>query len=302
MATSGNNNGFVWDAKAAEPYWRQKALEALVQSVEAAIQGTRYVFIVMNMASIVIISSCVTLYIPWIRHIPARLAANDFRVPHLNKLIWEDLYTGTLPLVGLKYSSDDLIVIGPVAVFTLTLWYVYAHRRENEAFAHLSKECFRAHQSGRVEQARYLAWSTAHYFLFTVTDTVNSLPRGIRPDKGLKLRFAATLLVFLPVLSLLLFLGETVLFVFVVPSSLSGTPQPNALPLWDSLTIHEKIEMLLRLGFAVSLGACSLWFTITAKQFEAGTLACQEQVKRIHDQIETEDASAHSASLQRDPP
>lgn len=261
-----------------ESEWQKMATKALVESVIDAIRRTRYVFLAMNITAVFLLSAIVNNYLPWMRHIPLR---DPTPPPHIvssvNKLMWEDLYTVTMPILGIKYSNDDVILVGPITVCILTLWFAYAARRENHAFGHLAQSCEQAFQSGRRGEAKYLA-SVVHHFLFTTT-TENDRPFG-QQARGLQLRRAVKALVFLPTVALVAFIVATALSI-VLPFSLSGTLDPTV-PLWSSMRGVERAEMIARLLFSTGAATLAASFTWKGWQFDTNTRTWQAKVLRVH--------------------
>ncbi|NNN06369.1 MAG: hypothetical protein HKL90_10755 [Elusimicrobia bacterium] len=167
-----------------EARWNEKKMAALLDAGVDAIQRSRYVFIAITIAGILMLSAQFNAYLPWIRE-PVHMtsaeilkAATEKNPPvegcgqglssglnasqdcqknlaateaefkdtqdHLRRELWEDLHIVDVPVLGLKFDVWDLQTIGSVAMAVLALWYFFAQRRENHVIGSIVDEAIKA--------------------------------------------------------------------------------------------------------------------------------------------------------------
>jgi hypothetical protein len=111
--------------------WRKEHLTTLVKASEEATKRFRFVFIVINIAGIIILAAQFNSSLAWLHRVTAR---KDIP-PDVKKLatdvLHKDLYVVSAPLLGIKFSAFDQSVIGSFALMVLAVWFFLAARREN---------------------------------------------------------------------------------------------------------------------------------------------------------------------------
>jgi hypothetical protein len=156
--------------------WEKEKCAALLEAAKTAVVRNRYVFAAVNIGAILMLSAQFNATVPWIRNTVER-ATDDKIKGYLTEFLWRDLGTVSLPLIGIKFSTADLQVIGAVAMAVLAVWMFYATRRENHVINAISQEAKHALTQNDIGKAQYLYHGIAHYFVFT-TITDNDVPGG----------------------------------------------------------------------------------------------------------------------------
>ena len=171
--------------------WREKEILALVDATEQASQRTRWSYLALWLASVVMITAQLSLYAPWAAFVQERISygcekgaepcTSDRR--QLSRVLWNEIYHVSIPALGLKINSDDLIVIGTgtLAALAASLWF--CQRREYSVLKHLLRVSRGATCDPPLRSFIYSA--TAHHFVFNTTTThdypIEYAPRNTLP-------------------------------------------------------------------------------------------------------------------------
>jgi hypothetical protein len=261
---------------AATTDWRKEKLASLVQAAAHAIGRARFVLLVSNIAGILILAGLFNSTFPWIRHSIERAenaAKQKKDVPqlsHLHKVEYEDLWTLSAPLLGVKVSVDDLSVVGSSALLVIAIWQFYCVRREThvvKVIADLSKR-----YGEEPEVIGYLYHGVAHYFVFTT--------RFLDDNRK---RVGATIAV-----SILFFMPAWIPILNVLSDSYTlFVPYKGQLPLsdghantWDSLSCPERVEAVVRMLFAIVVGGISFNYCMTCRRLDRITRSNVDQMRR----------------------
>jgi hypothetical protein len=259
--------------------WKHERVRALVSAAENAVQRTRSVFLVLNLGCAVMVTAQLNLYFSWVRRV--RVRAYDQLMEskevygegikqvrdRLEKALWDDLYNVSMPLLGIEYSADDLIIIGTVSMSVLTLWFVYAHRRENHCIADLERIAVDEKLS-EPGLASYIYYAIAHHFVFTTTTLDDAADGGGGPKKALRWFF--TLLNHIPWLASLAVVLVTALSLFVPQMELVLVPirEKAAFP---QLRYYEKIEAIIRMAWGLAFTSLTMYYCIQAQKYDRST-------------------------------
>jgi hypothetical protein len=247
--------------------WRKEKYQVLLEAGAHAVNRARYVFIALNVTGIFVLIGLFNSTFPWVRNSIARAKAMSpppDHLLHIQKTMYEDLWTMTAPLIGVRISVFDLAIVGSVSLFVLAVWLYYCTRRENLIVLVIASEALAALRAGEKEAAAYLYHGIAHYFVFTTRQDI-SVPAGEKP------RLAPTIVVqallFMPAWIPCLIVLSDVFTVFV-PFTLSFDPTD---PLWNKISFAEKVEACIRILVALSLGAWSLALCRLSLRFDRAT-------------------------------
>ena len=246
--------------------WQQAKFSALLEACSHAINRARYVFAIINIAGIAILAALFNSTLPWLRNAieRAKLAIPPpDHLPFIKHTMYEELWTISIPLLGIKFSVFDVSVIGSTCLFVLALWYYYSVRRENQVVHIVVGEANSALAESK-ECARYLYHGIAHYFVFTTRLEAN-IPAGQVPLAGPTAAIRA--LLYMPAwVPLLIVISD--LFTVVAPYKLAFDPA-NAL--WTHLSTPEKSEVIIRLVFALTATFCSYRLCRQSVLFDTAT-------------------------------
>lgn len=101
----------------------------LLEAASIAIKRARYVFIIVNIAGILIFSAEFNAIFPWIRNSIDR-ANTDPDLKELLTQVWfTELQVVSVPLRGIKFSAFDLTVFGSLASLLLAIWFYYCVKK-----------------------------------------------------------------------------------------------------------------------------------------------------------------------------
>lgn len=194
----------------------------------------------------------------------------------INKVVWDDLYNVSLPLLGIKYSADDLTVLGTATMSILALWFVYVHRRENHCIGVLRDIAEDAKTKDRA-LASYIHAAIAHHFVFTTT-TLNDEPytelKGKKTDSSRiksALRWHVIVLIHLPWVASLMAVAVMCASLFI-RSKLAIVPDPyNHSPLFFQMDVAERVEAIIRMVWGLAFTYLTINYCFRAQKFDRDT-------------------------------
>lgn len=270
-------------AKSTQTDWTKERAAALLDAATNAVTRARYIFMAINVAGVLIVIAAFNGTVPW-----TRLLMKSARTPEsikkiLPDLVFRDLSTVSIPLLGSKISASDLAPVGSVAMALLVVWFWYALRRENHVIRAVHRDANAAWNSDLSDLARYLYHGVAHYFVFT-TITDNNVPVGDKRSvtASPSVRFLFFMPAWIPV-----FLIVVDLFSLFSTFTLNRDVNPAAppQPLWDMLNNGEKTEVQIRLVFAAVVGLFCVWKCFDCWKFDRNT---REAISDLQRHVEPE--------------
>lgn len=247
--------------------WRKEKYKVLLEAGVHAINRARYVFLAINVAGVFVLLGLFNATFPWLRNSIERAKAMKLapdHLQHIQKTVYQDLWTLTSPILGIKISVFDLAIIGSSALFILAVWQYYCVRRENNIVHIIRAEARKLVELKEFDAASYLYHGIAHYFVFTTRfDTM--VPAGQRT------RIAPTrvvqALILMPVwIPLLILLSEVI--TVASPYKLALDPQSI---LWYKLSSGEQIEEVLRMLFCLGVSCWSAVLCVQALKYDKST-------------------------------
>lgn len=236
-------------AKQNEEKWEEKKIEVLLEAASIAIKRARYVFILVNIAAILIFAAQFNAYFPWIRNVVMR--TNDAHTKEVvNEILTRNLQLVSVPLLGINFSAFDLTVIGSLAALLLAIWFYYCVRREYLVINEVYKI---AEDSPYIEKRAYLYHGIAHYFVYT-TAAKRERPEVFTPQTTA--RAVVKALFFVPAWLPLLIVVFDIISLIRPPQF---TQVPGCESLWCVLKhFNQHKEGILRMVFAIILSLFSL--------------------------------------------
>ena len=258
--------------------WTKEKLAVLLLAASQAIDRSRYVFIVLNIAGVCIIAALFNAILPWIRHVIPRIAKLNPAPPELNmlrKTLTEDLTVITAPLLGIKFSVFDLSLIGTTALLVIAIWQYYCVRRENQTVHTVCEEAARELKNGNSECAKYLYHGIAHHFVFTTKFGAHA-PAGMRAEPAPT--FVVVALFFMPAWIPFVILATDILSLALTCKVCPNPAQPE--PLFFVLGPLAQVEAVLRMAYAATIGGVSLYYCYKGLEYENGTRRDLDQLKQ----------------------
>src|SRR4051794_21201019 len=101
--------------------WKKEKLSILIDAAVHAINRARYVFIVSNITGILILVGLFNSTFAWLRNAIERAKGRSDLVSHLQKTLYEDLWTINIPLLGSKISVFDLSIVASTALLVISV-------------------------------------------------------------------------------------------------------------------------------------------------------------------------------------
>jgi hypothetical protein len=190
--------------------------------------------------------------------------------------VWDDQYNVSMPLLGIEYSADDLILLGTVAMSVLTLWFVYAHRRENHCIADLERIAINEKPT-ELGLTSYIYYAVAHHFVFTTT-TVNDATYGSDKPKR-ALRWFLKILTHVPWLASLTVVLVTALSLFLPKMDLVLVPDAESAA-FPQLKLFEKVEAIFRMAWGLAFTLLTMYYCIQAQKYEWSTREMLMRMKK----------------------
>jgi hypothetical protein len=254
--------------------WKKEKLAALLQAAAHAISRARYVFLTSNVAGILILTGLFNSTFPWIRNAIERAQAMKpppDHLPHLEKILYEDLWTMSVPLLGMKVGVDDLTVFGSTALLVIAIWQYYCVRRENHVVGVIADQAQR--YSADAECVGYLYHGVAHYFVFTTRYFNDVLENKTRAGATIVVSILFFMPVWVPLLNVL-----SDMYTLVVSYSSSLTPKMST---WDTLPFIQKLEASIRMTYAVIISSISLYYCVKCREYDRRTRKSVEQMRQL---------------------
>lgn len=285
--------------------WDSERVRALVAAAEDSVQRTRWIFLVLNLACVIMITAQLNLYIPWARNVRNRVSniiataeakakdtkkaeagkpeaeqtetqkteaeaeiirkKNGEALKTIDKVLWDDLYNVSMPLLGIKYSADDLIVLGTASMSVLALWFVFAHRRESHCIRDLKDIALKTKEQSLKS---YIHAAVAHHFVFTTPrqKDVTYESEGI----GLALRLPVIFLAHLPWFASFLVVLVMILSLSVPGLELMKVLDDKVAPFLQ-FTGLEQFEAIIRLVWGLACTALTGYCCFLAQKYHRKT-------------------------------
>jgi hypothetical protein len=255
---------------------KDSSMSEHIDWVRAVIDKTRSAFLLANVSSLIVLIALFNAYASWLRHLPGRSGLGSTWVTALTRAEVSDLMVSSVPLLGLKVFGGDLGVISATAMLVLTIWLYYAYRREQHCVGRLIQrvgrielasdeslslfngggpKALRVSLSGNdPEVAEHVLWALSTSFMFTtsrIDRAVGDSGKELYPEEGPRVAVVAkSVLLFAPV-CVVGFVILADIISLALPTQLSA----NNWPLICILSFEQRVEVLVRLLFAIGVSA-----------------------------------------------
>lgn len=157
--------------------WAAKRIDALVNAAQEASQRSRWYFTALFLSSMLLFSAQIGLYAPWAAFVKDRAYADCIKrdgkeeelchddLRQLSRVIWVELYNVNIPILGVKVNSDDLVILGPLAISALAVLCWYAFRREHHVIVTLCG--LASDNSDACAKQAYIYDAIVHHFVLS---------------------------------------------------------------------------------------------------------------------------------------
>ncbi len=139
--------------------WKAKKLEALVAASGEAIRRTRYIFLAINVAGLMMLSASFNAYLSWGRHM------DELRPRGSPPVDSKDFLWVNVDVIGLRFHVYDLQIVGTLAMSLLAIWWYFSLRRENHVISEVVAEAEEALQRDR-DCAQWLLHAVGQRMVF----------------------------------------------------------------------------------------------------------------------------------------
>src|SRR5689334_15423713 len=112
---------------------------AKVSAAQEAIDRGRTIFLMANLATIIVLSANFNLYFTWMRYLVIRTVDSQYKplLEAVQRARIEDTSIISVPLIGLKFSAGDVGLVSSLGMLVLVLWMYFAFRREQRLIGYL---------------------------------------------------------------------------------------------------------------------------------------------------------------------
>jgi hypothetical protein len=173
---------------------------------------------------------------------------------------WVDSQFISIPLLGIKVSSDDAAVLGSVMLFFLNWYYCLCLRREHRDVATFLAES----RSLPVELRRHIRWSVDAGNVFNIgSDDRPFESSGKAQDKPVgaffpPMRLLLPIFVYAPFVAILLVMFFDVYCLFGPYESPFRPPLEPGQGLWSALSMRHRWQLILTDSFGVLVAILTL--------------------------------------------
>ena len=241
--------------------WEKEHLTALVQASQEAIRRFRFVFILISVTGILILSAQMNGRFAWLQSTRKRTAnTDDVDLIETRKVIKEslyrDLYVTSVPLIGLKISIYDIEVIGSIALWILAIWFFVASRRENHAVRAIVKT------AKSVTDKDCLGYLFHGLQLHFVLQPLTPFSEDDTEEKKEKVFFGAIVNLAIRLTSYMPFWVPLVAICFDLESLFSTDAAIHSATktLWSGLPDKDRVECFVRMAICGLLALVSLFW------------------------------------------
>jgi len=226
-----------------------------------AIARARTVFVISNIAAIIVVAANFNLYGSWLRHMIERHPRPEYCevLKAIAAARVEDTTIISVPLIGLKFFAGDISVLAAVAMLVVAAWFYYSLRRTRHTVAKMVIEVIdpqaRSFDAWHVppdmlEKAQYLLYSLSSAFVFTQTsyehDAFIDPAVGI-DDEPPQARWIASILIWAPCWTVVgSFLIDWISLLF------DSVLLPQSKTMKRVLSTSEEVDIFLRSIFIIA--------------------------------------------------
>ncbi len=217
-----------------EDYFEKKVTAAATSVIR-----TRTVFLIANVATVLVVAANFNLYFSWLRNMIDRPVEEPYRevlraIAHARV---EDTAIISVPLIGIKFFAADIGLLSGLAMLVLAVWMYYSFRREQHTVATIALEVVEKQEAIEVsawkiraamlEKAQYLLYALSSAFVFTTARGRQAIgdPESIHGRPELRItRWIAAALIWAPFWTVALSLAVDIGSLFFPSVILSGPP------------------------------------------------------------------------------
>jgi hypothetical protein len=269
--------------------WKEKQIDGLTEAAKESVQRTRYVFMLVNIAGLIILIAWFNSNFTLLRYsiysekivtlcqkesmLEKRICKREYDNKDSDydgvmkndrktrtEIYEKDLNVIQMPIVGVKIHAWDIDMLGGMSMTVLAIWYYYSSRREYRVMQDIN----RVIKTSAYKNARnYVRQTVKNYHVFNVTENdTNSFPLNF-------LHNCTILLIFIP-FWIPIFVSVTNLGLSFVPLNLLSL-EPDYKAAFEYWSFPMQVEIISRLIFVVFLSIFNLKICSEIKKFREQT-------------------------------
>lgn len=283
-----------------------KNLGQLIQASKDAISRTRYVFLAINIAGLILTAEVFNTHFLRIQNTAARPEKrmkelrDDYTEKHglysitnaeyistlmelsnslpdsqtlveIRKVELAELWTVSMPIIGVKFSVWDMPILGAIGMVVLTSWYLLSLRTQYLVINEIKIEA--ARQPTNTERLRYLYNSIAHHFVWSQLDSTSTSKSLQRKE----LIIVSKILQFMPAWSTLI---ATAFELYSLSQPTAAAHSGGQMSLWKTMFHQERIEVAVRLILCSVIGVYLLRICMKANEYHEKSLDAVEELRK----------------------
>lgn len=202
--------------------FEEKILESLITAYIDASKRTRQIFLILNIAGIIIFIAEFNRVFSWLRYFRKNKSlTKDPQQESFQNIIYDKFELIEIPVIGVQFSVSDIILVGMLGFVVIATWYYFSARRQHHVISELLE---RSRNSDNLHIKRYLYFGIVNQSVFLTGSDIDTIDFKRNPPIGLlHIFYRHSLLSFLFRLSLLNYSDYTTMAAFTLMARCAGT-------------------------------------------------------------------------------
>ncbi len=229
--------------------FEEKILESLITAYIDASKRTRQIFLILNIAGIIIFIAEFNRVFSWLRYFRENKSlVKDPQQESFQNIIYDKFELIEIPVIGVQFSVSDIILVGMLGFVVIATWYYFSARRQHHVISELLE---RSRNSDNLNIKRYLYFGIVNQSVFLTGSDVDTIDFKKKSSYRIVAHILQAFLVILP-FSLIAF------ELFRLYNY--GGFYPDGKMCWD-MTKAQRTDIIVRLilGLALGLYSFNIW-------------------------------------------
>ncbi len=225
--------------------FEEKILESLITAYIDASKRTRQIFLILNVAGIIIFIAEFNRVFSWLRFFRENKSlVKDAQQESFQNIIYEKFELIEIPVIGVQFSVSDIILVGMLGFVVIATWYYFSARRQHHVISELLE---RSRNTDNLHIKRYLYFGIVNQSVFLTGSDVDTIDFKKKSSYRIVAHILQAFLVILP-FSLIAF------ELFRLYNY--GGFYPDGKMCWD-MTKGQRTDIIVRLVIGLTLGLYS---------------------------------------------
>ncbi|GAL83990.1 hypothetical protein MYP_1218 [Sporocytophaga myxococcoides] len=229
--------------------FEEKILESLITAYIDASKRTRQIFLILNIAGIIIFIAEFNRVFSWLHYFREnKNLVKDPQQESFQNIIYDKFELIEIPVIGIQFSVSDIILVGMLGFVVIATWYYFSARRQHHVVSELLE---RSRNSDNLHIKRYLYFGIVNQSVFLTGSDVDTIDFKKKSSYRIVAQILQAFLVILP-FSLIAF------ELFRLYNY--GGFYPDGKMCWD-MTKGQRTDIIVRLiiGLALGLYSFNIW-------------------------------------------